>query len=100
MKKIIISILFFVFAFSALSFAEEQGVTPNGTSYTIYEGVLNEAPYKILVPDNWNRDLLLYAHGYGYIERYDENQFNSCVHFLCLKSGRSCFFGCAAFEFG
>jgi pimeloyl-ACP methyl ester carboxylesterase len=42
-----------------------------------FEGVLNDAPYKILVPDNWNGELLMYAHGYGYTERLDmSNWFN------------------------
>src|SRR5215510_4906850 len=27
-------------------------------------GALDGAPYKIRVPDNWNRTLLVYAHGY------------------------------------
>ncbi len=36
-----------------------------------YAGALDGAPYKIRVPVNWNGELLLYAHGYGYIERWD-----------------------------
>ncbi|MBF8259888.1 MAG: Conserved putative secreted protein [Actinobacteria bacterium] len=34
-------------------------------------GTLNDAPYKIRVPQNWNGELLVYAHGYGYIERWN-----------------------------
>jgi len=37
-----------------------------------FEGKLNGAAYKILVPDNWNGELLIYAHGYGYTERLDQ----------------------------
>jgi len=36
-----------------------------------YAGVLNNAPYKIRVPANWNGELLMYAHGYGYLERWN-----------------------------
>jgi pimeloyl-ACP methyl ester carboxylesterase len=36
-----------------------------------YTGALDGVPYKIRVPGNWNGELLLYAHGYGYIERWD-----------------------------
>ena len=36
-----------------------------------YTGVLNDAPYKIRVPENWNGELLIYAHGYGYLERWN-----------------------------
>ncbi len=36
-----------------------------------YAGIHNGAPYKIRVPDNWNGHLLLYAHGYGYLERWN-----------------------------
>src|SRR3990172_8797664 len=36
-----------------------------------YVGTLNDAPYKIRVPENWNGTLLMYAHGYGYIERWN-----------------------------
>jgi pimeloyl-ACP methyl ester carboxylesterase len=41
-----------------------------------YVGTLNNAPYKIRIPGNWNGELLVYAHGYGYLERWDNNQFN------------------------
>lgn len=34
-------------------------------------GVLNEATFKVRVPANWNGTLLVYAHGYGYLERLD-----------------------------
>ncbi len=36
-----------------------------------YIGTLNDAPYKIRVPENWNGELLIYAHGFGYIERWN-----------------------------
>ena len=37
-----------------------------------YVGVLNDAPYKIRVPAaGWNGELLMYAHGYGYLERWN-----------------------------
>lgn len=35
-----------------------------GTTTTRYWGVLNGAGYRIEVPQNWNGDLVLYAHGY------------------------------------
>lgn len=35
-----------------------------GTSTTRYWGVHNGAGYRIEVPDNWNGDLVLYAHGF------------------------------------
>lgn len=40
-------------------------------------GMLNNAPYKIRVPDNWNGELLIYAHGISYLERWDpDTQFD------------------------
>ena len=36
-----------------------------------YVGTLNDAPYKIRVPAGWNGTLLMYAHGYGYLERWN-----------------------------
>ena len=44
------------------------GTVAFGSEYT---GVLNNAPYKVRVPENWNGELLLYAHGYGYLERWN-----------------------------
>lgn len=41
-----------------------------------YTGTLKDAQYKIRVPENWNGVLLMYAHGYGYIERYNQHQFD------------------------
>ncbi len=41
-----------------------------------YVGTLYDAPYKIRVPENWNGELLVYAHGYGYLERWDAHQFD------------------------
>ena len=35
-----------------------------GTSTTRYWGVHGGAGYRIEVPDNWNGDLVLYAHGF------------------------------------
>jgi len=34
-------------------------------------GMLNDAPYKIRVPENWNGELLVYAHGIYYLERWN-----------------------------
>lgn len=34
-------------------------------------GTLSGVPYKIRVPGNWNGELLLYAHGIGYLERWN-----------------------------
>jgi pimeloyl-ACP methyl ester carboxylesterase len=34
-------------------------------------GTLNDAPYKIRVPENWNGELLVYAHGIYYLERWN-----------------------------
>ncbi len=63
MKKlfIVVAALFFV---CASAFGQD------------YVGTLNNAQYKIRVPQNWNGELLMYAHGYGYLERWDNNQFN------------------------
>ena len=36
-----------------------------GTSTTRYSGITNGAGWRIEVPDNWNGDLVLYAHGYA-----------------------------------
>ena len=36
-----------------------------GTSTTRYWGISNGAGWRIEVPDNWNGDLVLYAHGYA-----------------------------------
>lgn len=36
-----------------------------GTSTTRYWGITNGAGWRIEVPDNWNGDLVLYAHGYA-----------------------------------
>ena len=33
------------------------------------EGTLNRAHYKLRIPHDWNRTLILYAHGYSYLER-------------------------------
>lgn len=34
-------------------------------------GTLNNVPYKIRVPENWNGELLVYAHGIYYLERWN-----------------------------
>jgi len=34
-------------------------------------GTLNNARYKIRVPENWNGELLVYAHGIYYLERWN-----------------------------
>jgi len=39
-------------------------------------GVLNGAPYKIRVPETWNGELLIYAHGIYYLERWDAHQYD------------------------
>ena len=36
-----------------------------GTSTSRYWGITNGAGWRIEVPDNWNGDLVLYAHGYA-----------------------------------
>ena len=36
-----------------------------GTSTSRYSGISNGAGWRIEVPDNWNGDLVLYAHGYA-----------------------------------
>ncbi len=36
-----------------------------------YVGTLNGVPYKIRVPEIWNGELLVYAHGIGYLERWN-----------------------------
>ncbi len=63
MKKLFI-VVAVLFSFCASAFGQD------------YVGTLNNAPYKIRVPQNWNGELLMYAHGYGYLERWDSNQFN------------------------
>ena len=40
------------------------GVFISPVGATDLTGTLDGAPYKIRVPDNWNRTLLVYAHGY------------------------------------
>src|SRR5688572_12518085 len=40
------------------------GVFISFAGATDLTGTLDRAPYKIRVPDNWNRTLLVYAHGY------------------------------------
>lgn len=50
-------------------------VAPATAATQKFEGVLDGAAYKILVPDNWNGELLMYAHGYGYTERLDMSKW-------------------------
>ena len=63
MKKIIFAICILLVA-----------VTSYGSQDFI--GVLNNAPYKIRVPENWNGELLIYAHGIYYLERWDTHQYD------------------------
>ncbi|TFH32973.1 MAG: alpha/beta hydrolase, partial [Deltaproteobacteria bacterium] len=50
-------------------------LAPAAAETRLFQGKLNDAAYKILVPDNWNGELLMYAHGYGYTERLDQRNW-------------------------
>ena len=45
---------------------------------TSEEGEINGAPYQIIIPENWNKGLVMYAHGYEetdeYLDGYDEEE--------------------------
>lgn len=43
---------------------------------TDFIGTLNGVPYKIRVPEAWNGELLIYAHGINYFERWDQHQYD------------------------
>jgi len=67
MKKILLALCILLVAVASSAAVDSRDFT----------GVLNDAPYKIRVPQNWNGELLMYAHGYGYTERLDQrNWFN------------------------
>ena len=42
------------------------------------KGEINGAPYQIIIPENWNKGLVMYAHGYEetdeYLGGYDEEE--------------------------
>jgi pimeloyl-ACP methyl ester carboxylesterase len=41
-----------------------QSPAPSATANTVDTGVINGAPYYIEIPGQWNKGLVLYAHGY------------------------------------
>ena len=49
------------------NFSEKEGATPFTAlpGATAYTGILKGSAYRIEVPEDWNGDLVMYAHGYA-----------------------------------
>ena len=65
-KTFFVGLFIFVFSLHLVNAQSKIGAvenTPKGGAVDM-SGVINGAPYRVVVPENWNGTLLVYAHGY------------------------------------
>ena len=69
-----------------------------GNSQTFDLGLINTAEYKIYIPENWNKGLVMYAHGYEEIGEESEIISEEVDEFMQIFTTRGFAFAASAYK--